>query len=975
MGTSLLVAAILAWFQSNALPALSTISWFVLLLLINGSRHVLYRNYQHARLPGGGIDLQPWLHYFRMGALAAGCGWGLASLLLFVPGEPIHHLILCFSLAGISAAASTSLAIDRNSALLFIVPAILPLLVRFLVSTEPHHFYISLMLALYLAFLVSTAARSQRLLDIQERIKAQKELEGQQNLGRAIVDSQAAFISEENPNKAFDLLLNRLLALTNSEYGFIGEVLHQPDGTPYLKTYAITNIAWNDETRKFYAEHAPQGMEFFNLNTLFGHVIQHQEVVIANNPGKDPRSGGLPHGHPDLNAFLGIPIKSGNKLIAMVGLANRPAGYNTELIDFLKPMLGTSAQLVEALNLKRRQKEIQATIERLSLVARQTSNGVVITNTAGEIEWANEAFMTICGYDFKEIVGKKPEELLKGDKTSSSDLLIMRNALAGMQPFQMEMINYRKDGTPYWIDINCSPLHDQDGAHQGFILIETDITERKDYEQKITETSKLLAGVLDASSEVAIISTDTQGIVKVFNQGAEKMLGYKADDLIDKQTPALWHIKSEVEKRGQELTRQLGHKVEGFRVFVEIPEQEGSEQGEWTIVTRDGNYKSVHLVVTAIRSDNNDISGYLGVLHDITEQKKSQEEIRQFKNTLDQTLDCVFMFDASTLKFYYVNQGAIKQVGYTESELMEMHPYDIKPEFTRDEFRNFIRPMISGEYASETFETLQQHKDGHNIPAEVFLQYIAPKGERARFVAIVRDITERKRVEKLKNEFVSTVSHELRTPLTSICGSLGLIAGTSMNELSEQNRQLVSIANSNSQRLSKLINDLLDMEKITAGKMEFRLQPEALMPQIEQAVASNQGYAEKHDVRFKIVNRLDEIKINIDSQRLQQILSNLLSNAAKFSTPGESIEIDTQLTSDRVRISIIDHGQGIPGAFQARLFEKFSQADSSDSRQKGGTGLGLAISKEFTERMHGHIGFDSEEGKGSTFWIEFPVLF
>jgi len=272
-----------------------------------------------------------------------------------------------------------------------------------------------------------------------------------------------------------------------------------------------------------------------------------------------------------------------------------------------------------------------------------------------------------------------------------------------------------------------------------------------------------------------------------------------------------------------------------------------------------------------------------------------------------------------------------------------------------------------------TTELRLQHKHGHVVPV-LLRGYIQrdPQGMAQRISGTLMDLTERKRVEQMKNDFVSTVSHELRTPLTSISGALGLIVGGALGAAPAAMQQMLEIAYRNSLRLGHLINDLLDMEKIAAGKMSFELREHSLGDLLEESLVSNQALCEQHGVRCTLEHPSD-VLVWVDGMRLQQVLGNFLSNAVKFTPPGSEIRLHSSVRGPRVRISVTDQGPGIPEEFRARVFEKFAQADASDSRQKSGTGLGLAITKELIERMGGTVGFDCPPGQGTTFWCELPI--
>jgi signal transduction histidine kinase len=239
-------------------------------------------------------------------------------------------------------------------------------------------------------------------------------------------------------------------------------------------------------------------------------------------------------------------------------------------------------------------------------------------------------------------------------------------------------------------------------------------------------------------------------------------------------------------------------------------------------------------------------------------------------------------------------------------------------------------------------------------------------------LAIVRNITDRKNIERMKNEFVSTVSHELRTPLTSIRGALGLIVGGIAGEIPPKVRTMVEIALKNSERLIRLINDILDIDKIESGKMVFDLQPVELTPLLEHVIDINRAYGQQFDVTFALESPIAGAWVYADRDRLIQALTNLLSNAAKFSPIGAQVLISLARRGQMLRIAIQDRGPGIPEAFRARLFQRFAQADSSDARQNGGTGLGLSITKAIVEKLGGQIDVMIVPDAGSIFFIDLP---
>jgi len=274
------------------------------------------------------------------------------------------------------------------------------------------------------------------------------------------------------------------------------------------------------------------------------------------------------------------------------------------------------------------------------------------------------------------------------------------------------------------------------------------------------------------------------------------------------------------------------------------------------------------------------------------------------------------------------------------------------------------------------FERTYVTRNGENRIYDI--QYFPSYGDGADaaniigFFSLGADITELKRINRMKTEFISTVSHELRTPLTSIRGSLGLVLGGVVGDVPDTVKNLVDIANKNCERLIRLINDILDSEKIESGKMHLELTVVNMAQLVQQAIAAHEGFAEQHGVKLVLQAPDAPLQARIDSDRLVQVVTNLLSNAVKFSPPDGTVTVNVLRVDQGVRVEVVDCGPGIPDNFRDRIFQKFSQADASDSREKGGTGLGLNISQALVHKMGGQIGFVSKTGAGSTFFFEFP---
>jgi len=338
---------------------------------------------------------------------------------------------------------------------------------------------------------------------------------------------------------------------------------------------------------------------------------------------------------------------------------------------------------------------------------------------------------------------------------------------------------------------------------------------------------------------------------------------------------------------------------------------------------------------------------------------------------MDTMIDGLILFNTDgNIESY--NPAAERIFGHEEIEVIGESIGLLIDEFRFISYSNSTSQLlIAMDMIDNKREFMGIRQEGTLFPVELSISKISVTDD-VFYCAIVSDISERKKIDELKQEFIATVSHELRTPLTSIRGSLGLLQGGIIPGIPEKASELIHISYKNCERLLLLINDILDMEKITSGNIDFIYKKFNVGNLIQQSIASNESYAKQFNVNYKIIENATDLIVNVDEHRFQQIMSNLMSNAAKYSPEFSDVEISISSNDDNVNIDIRDYGEGIPDSFQKNLWNKFTQADASNTKKKGGTGLGLAISKSLIESMHGNISFTSKAGEGATFHLSLP---
>ncbi len=476
-----------------------------------------------------------------------------------------------------------------------------------------------------------------------------------------------------------------------------------------------------------------------------------------------------------------------------------------------------------------------------------------------------------------------------------------------------------------------------------------------------------------------IVISDKNTIITDVNPAYEELTGYTRDELIGKKT--------NVVKSGRTPRATFDDMWASLR-------SRGKWVGEIINKRKDGQLWYSYLSITQILDDNGEVVAYVGIARDITHRKEMEAQLRQnlaeieearrsaqstanrLRAILESVGEAILMVD---------NQGTCVManhligsvLGITAEDLMGKTVHELRTTATRIFRGGHALEWIPGPDGSPPMEIRTNVVETREDHPRIFHEFSAPvqddEGHVIGRIYVYRDITKETEVDRMKSEFIATVSHELRTPMTSIKGSLGLVLGGIGGNLPDEVRDLLGIAQNNTDRLIRLINDILDISRIESGKMEIKPAPLSINEAVDHAIKDLSGFAEQKQITIKPHLAENLPRALADFDRLQQVLVNLLSNAIKFSDPGSEVEVHTGLDADRVWVRVRDHGPGIPREHLPMIFEKFHRVDNASTRKTGGTGLGLAICKAIVEEHGGEIWVESEVGKGAAFTFTLPT--
>jgi PAS domain S-box-containing protein len=576
-------------------------------------------------------------------------------------------------------------------------------------------------------------------------------------------------------------------------------------------------------------------------------------------------------------------------------------------------------------------------------------DAMVVVNQGGEIVLLNLQAENEFGYRRDELLGQKVTNIIPdgfAERLIADGLRSAEDALAQQIGTGIELTGRRKDGAEFPIEIMLSPLESAEG-----ILVTAairDISVRKDAETHLAQMEARYRGLLEAAPD-AMVVVDKNAEIVLVNLQAKLEFGYRRTELL-----------------GQKVTRII---PEGFaeRLLedgVDAMAQQILKGIDFTGRRKKGDEFPIEITLSPLESGE----GIL-VIRDISLRKDEERRVARmesrYRGLLQAAPDAMVVVNHGG-EIVLANLQAEKEFGYGHDELVGQNMKNIILERVAEGLiANSLRASLVLQIGAE-IELTGRRKDGGEFPVEIMLSPL----ESAERILVIRDISVRRQTERLKDEFVSTVSHELRTPLTSISGSLGLLAEHWASELPKSAARLLAIAHTNSQRLVRLINDILDIEKLESSRVVFNLSQVDLGSLVAHAIEENGGFAESYGVQVRLDTSSANSDVNADPDRLAQVVTNLLSNAIKFSPAGGEVLVVVKKSGNIVRVSVRDHGCGIPDDFKPHIFEKFAQADGTTSRQKGGTGLGLSIVKQIVERLGGDVGFDDAPGGGTVFHVD-----
>lgn len=806
----------------------------------------------------------------------------------------------------------------------------------------------------------------------EELLYTLDKLERKNKILDTITHLQNSLLNDTFSDHIFEEALNKFLEITNSEYGFIGEVIDVNTEKPYLKTKAITNIAWNDETKKFYDENAPQGLEFRNLQTLFGVVIKEQQPLIANNPYTHPKRGGLPEGHPALNAFLGLPLKVNQTMVGMLGLSNRPNGYDEDLILELEPLTTTIARLIEIQRSKLKLHQIEAKTK--SIIDSMEDIIIILDNNLNYLEYHLPKNQRLF-FKPEQFLGKNFFEVPLQEPTNTIIKNILNKCLETKLP---QNTNYYLDFADKrnWYDLNVSLMSSSNNEPSGLVCVIRNITEHKQREEQLIYISSQMQGINNALNQSTILTiTDIQGNIIKVNDLFCEVSGYEAYEVLGQNHRIVnsdYHPKS--------FWKNLWSTIVNGKVW----------RGEIRNKRKNGEFYWVDTVINPILDENGNIKQFLSIRNLITARKNTELELEKsrheaiklsnyYKDLLENQSVYVIKTDMNG-DYTYVNNHFYDRFGFDgiigTNSLISLYGDDDK-----NNCKNTVYKCIENPETGYNVILRKVSTKNHEVITN-YWEFKAIKNENNEIVEILcigfdiselyktqNELTEtinrlEQRNDSLQN-FAHIVSHNLRSHSANITGLLSLIEmevpEVKLNEYFEH----LNFATNNLMDSIKHLSEVAQLH--TNNQISFS--NIKLNEVIKTAIVNIIVLAKKS--KLKIINEIkDDIEILGERAYLDSIILNFLTNAIKYkSNERESfLTLSVKLEGKFVILEIEDNGLGIDlDRYGSKIFGMFKTFhEHPESR-----GIGLFITNNQVKALGGKIEVESQVGVGTKFSVYF----
>jgi len=768
---------------------------------------------------------------------------------------------------------------------------------------------------------------------------------------------------DRNPDPALDELVELAAVLCNADYAYLG--------------WMDLNRLWFKSRFGFKATDQPRAA------TACHWVLEKGEPLLIADTSRDSRYSPdgflLPNAGPCLSYAAAPVIASSQETVGVLAVLARKADQfapeHLTLLEILGRQIVTRLELYNRVRLQehaqrqRQRVERALAIERTFVAATLDSIPalVAVLDTAGRIVRMNDACTQLTGLGAADAVGRPfvDEFLAVDDRMWAAGKL--HEAVQGRVSGPHETSWRAAYGRARRVSWTLRPLQGPNGDVQYAIVSGQDVTDQREMERTLMTTEARYREVVEHSLGFVFTCT-MQGRLTSLNTFTAETLGYRGEALLGRFIVELTDASGAAE----------------FEDCQRTLETEEEWQGAIPLRRSDGVYRRI-----ALRCRRMQIHGerpfILNHGMDVTEQHEAEEALhlatRQRQLILEAVGEGIFGIDMAG-RITFVNEAGARALGYAAIELTgrDMQQSIRHSPAEGAAYSKSASPILQALRRSEGIRAADElffRKDGTAIPVEYSANPLMEEDAISGMVVAFRDVSERRRLERMKDEFTSTVSHELRTPLTSLRASLGLLASGSLDQRPEKQRQMVDMALGNCDRLIRLVNDILDFESAEKGRFEMRREP--VDPSILLRRAADVAHDAAKQSRIEFAIESGAPPVYADVERTLQVLNELVSNAIKFSPAETTIRLAAQAGgvnadgANEVRFSVEDHGRGIEPEKLERIFERFQQGDASDSRDLGGTGLGLALCKSIVEQHGGRIWAESEPGKGSRFLFTLPA--